>query len=99
MKRKKFGWMVMEACEDFEQALGLITGDALPPGGVLAWTNGPRFVFQSPGSARAAIKRTEHLRLAFGDTAVPGVGFVPARQFCRVVALEMAEDGGGDGAE
>lgn len=75
------GYLVREHAEDFEQVLGLRTGPALPPGGVLEWTNGPRAVFPTRQAARDAIRRTEHYRLAFGGTDAPEA------KYCDVLRL------------
>lgn len=78
---KPTGYLVMESCEDYEQALRIIEGDVLPKGGILAWAKNDRAaraVFASREDAKAAIDRTEHYRLAFGHD-------YPAKKFCRIV--------------
>lgn len=77
------GYLVMESCEDHEQALSIITGGDLPPGGILDWPNGPRAVFATRGEAVAAINRTEHYRIAFGDTNMP------EKKYCHPVPLRF----------
>jgi hypothetical protein len=72
----------MEICENYEQALELLTGDALPPGGILDWTStGPVAMFSSRADARGAIDRTEHYRLAYGSKNMP------EKKLCRVVPI------------
>lgn len=88
MKRRTLGFMVIESCENYEQPLGLETGEGLPEGGVLRWTDGPRFLFPSRKEARAAITRTEHFRLAFGESGRP------ERKFCKVVRVETGNTEG-----
>lgn len=68
-RRKIHGFIVVEACDDYERVLALDDGQGLPPGGVLRWARGGlrRTLFGSHKAARAAIKRTEHYRLAYGD--------------------------------
>ncbi len=78
---KKAGYIVIESCEDYEQILGIDRDDTTPADGVLNWTKGAKAVFQSRQSARGAINRTEHYRLAFGSNH-------PERKFCRVGTLE-----------
>lgn len=84
---KPLGYLMMESCEDYEQALVLRTGPNLPPGGILDWSNGKhrmeqRAVFATAQQARAAIYRTDHYRLAFdrGHT-------LPEKAQCRVVPV------------
>jgi len=79
---KATGYLVMEFCEDYEQALALRTGGALPPGGILDWTSiGPVAMFTNRADARGAIDRTEHYRLAYGRTDIP------EKKLCRVVPI------------
>ena len=87
MKRKRLGFMVTDKVDDFEQALGIETGEGLPNGGILRWTGGPRFVFATRTLARAAIKRTKHYFLAFTDTCYPD------KQSYVIVPLEAWEEG------
>lgn len=77
---KATGYLVMEFCEDYEQALGLMTGSALPEDGVLNWTSGMVAMFASRIDARKAIDRTEHYRLAFDAN-------LPEKKLCRVVPI------------
>jgi hypothetical protein len=80
---KAAGYIVMESCDDYEQALVIVDGDVLPKGGILAWASSnsePRAMFASREDARAAIERTEHYRLAFGHD-------YPVKRFCRVVPI------------
>ena len=81
---KLIGYMVMERCENYEQALLLRTGPTYPDGGVLDWAANDRearTVFPDRQSAKAAIIRTEHYRLAFSRTDLP------ERKFCVIVRL------------
>lgn len=78
---KPIGYLVMESCDDYEQALSLRTGKDLPPGGVLDWGS-PAAVFTTRAAARAAINRTHHYALAFGLTSGPGV--LPDRKNCSL---------------
>lgn len=71
------GYVVVEHCDDYEQILGIKRGDALPSGGILEWTDGPRAMFPSRSAARKAIDRTEHYRLAFGTNS-------HERKLCRI---------------
>lgn len=82
MKRKQIGFLVVEYAEEFEQPLGLSLGEGLPQGGVLVWTDGARCVFSSRAEARRAIERTDHYRLAFGDTNLP------EKKYCKIYPLE-----------
>lgn len=80
---KPIGFIVMETAEDYEQGLTLRTGEHLPPGGILDWRGKKDAVavFPDRASARAAISRTEHYRLAFGN------GQLPERKFCKIVPV------------
>ena len=82
------GYMVFESCEDYEQGLRLLHGEALPPGGILEWRSGnqPAALFPSRAAARAAITRTEHYRLAFGNS------LLPERKFCKVVPVAAVQE-------
>ena len=75
----------MEWCDEYEQALILVTNDSLPPGGILGWGDGnkPRAIFPSREDARKAIARTEHYRLAFGRYDLP------EKRLCRVVPVAL----------
>jgi hypothetical protein len=89
---KPTGYLVMEKCEDYEQALQLRYGTVLPPGGILDWADSkqPRAIFATRADARAAIERTEHYRLAFGANNLP------ERKFCEVVpVVALKEIGNG----
>jgi len=85
---KETGYMVFEASEDFEQGLGLLLGDTLPAGGILTWREErhPAALFASRADARAAITRTEHYRLAFGNS------LLPERKFCKVVPVAAVQE-------
>jgi hypothetical protein len=82
-KRSTIGYLIMEKCEDYSQALGLVESPQLPPGGVLQWTDGKRAIFPTRKQARAAIDRTEHYRLAWGDANCP------ERKFCGLEPVEL----------
>lgn len=82
---KHAGYFVTEQTEDFEQVLGLDCGPHLPVGGILKWTSGPRALFPSRQSARKAINRTEHYRLAFSENC-------PERKHCRIDPVIIAKD-------
>lgn len=77
---KTNGYIVMESCEDYEQGLTLRTGGTIPPAGILDWCDKgeARVIFADRKSARDAITRTEHYRLAWGRTDLP------ERQHCKV---------------
>lgn len=81
---KPTGYLVAEYCEEWEQPLRLVLGDALPDGGVLDW-GVPAAIFPNRKAARAAITRTEHLRLAFGKH--PDLGHLPERKLCKIVPV------------
>lgn len=83
---KPIGYLVMESCDDYEQALQLLEGETLPRGGILAWatTNkSPRAMFASRSDAMDAINRTEHYRLAFGHD-------YPKKCYCSIVPIASA---------
>ena len=86
---KPTGFIVMETAEDYEQGLTLRTGEHLPPGGILDWCDRkPReavAVFPDRTTARAAVTRTEHYRLAFGTKQLP------EREFCNIVPVAQIE--------
>lgn len=84
---KNTGYLVMESCEDYEQALRLIHGEAIPKGGILDWAekNQPRALFASRADARAAIERTEHYRLAFGNEQLP------EKRYCSIAPVGTVE--------
>ena len=81
------GFVVMESCEDYEQALVLRTGKGMPPGGILDWSERrgceARAVFATRRQARDAINRTEHYRLAYARTDLP------ERKLCNVVPVRL----------
>lgn len=80
---KPTGFLVMESCDDYEQALTLLTHDTLPTGGILDWADrtGSRAMFSNRADAKKAIDRTEHYRLAYGRTDLP------EKSLCRVVPI------------
>lgn len=78
---KTTGYLVIETCEDYEQPLGLNTAPNLPAGGVLEWTDKARAIFADRATARAAIDRTEHYRLAFASKDHP------ERKFCKIIPV------------
>ena len=73
----------METAEEWEQGLRVLCGTTLPPGGILDWRgkNDAVAVFPDRASARAAITRTEHYRLAYGNEKLP------RREFCKIVPV------------
>ena len=83
------GFVVLESCDDYEQILGLDLRPQFPPGGVLRWADKGvgkgRVFFGTKSAARAAIKRTEHYRLAFGDTTLPTMAY------CRIEMIALVE--------
>ena len=84
---KTTGYLVMESCDDYEQALALLVGDKLPPGGVLDWAGAkPVALFSCRYDARRAIDRTEHYRRAYGRTDMP------EKKQCRVVPVSAVTD-------
>lgn len=78
----------MERCEDYEQVLTLRRSAEYPSDGILDWADrrdrDACAVFPNRASARAAITRTEHYRLAFGRTGLP------EKKFCVVVPVAQA---------
>ena len=80
---KPTGYIVMEQCEEYQQALVLRTGAEYPAEGILDWGSNkePRALFADRASAKAAIVRTDHYRLAFGPNKFP------ERKFCVVVPV------------
>lgn len=81
---KTAGYLVMESCEDYEQALAIDRSDGLPEGGVLTWADPKRHIrtmFYTRQDARAAIDRTEYYRLAYGREDLP------EKKYCRVVPV------------
>ena len=93
VEMKPTGYIVFETCNDYEQSLALLRGDGLPSGGVLYWREDgkPCAVFQDRASAKAAIERTEHYRLAFGRKDIPERSFcviVPVAQVCPPTPAE-----------
>lgn len=91
-KRKIHGYIVIEACEDYEQVLCLETGyENGPPGGVLDWLgegDEHRTVFASRKDAREAIERTGHWAKAFKlDKRMP------EPKLCKIVPVSFV--GGG----
>jgi hypothetical protein len=83
---KPTGYLVMETCDDYEQALCIRADKAYPEGGILDWStrNSPRAMFGTREAARAAINRTEHYRLAFGRTDLP------EKKFCSIAPVQFA---------
>ena len=90
MKRKSLGYCVSEQDPDgeYEQYLVLDESKGLPPGGVLRFpiSGEARYVFPFRPAAFAAIKRTEHYRLAYGKT------MMPEAKSCKVHKLETKGD-------
>ena len=87
---KALGYIVMERSDACEQGLAIFLGDALPTAGILSWREKSDMVcvFPDRDSAREAIKRTEHYRLAFGRSDLP------ESKFCIIVPVAApAKDG------
>jgi len=84
---KPIGFLVMEFCEDYEQALCLVTSQTLPLGGILSWADSKlhRTLFESRDDAKAAITRTDHYRLAYGRNDLP------EKKLCKVVPVVAAQ--------
>lgn len=84
--------MVFETCEDFTQSLGLQVARDLPPDGILTWSadcRGERArVFSTRKEARAAIKRTEAFRRAWG--VFSRLGVLPEAKDCIIQPVEGA---------
>lgn len=83
------GYVVVEACEDFEQMLSLEFDDDKPRDGILCWRDDshPVIVFLSRRAARAAITRTHHWAIAFGNDKYP------KRNYCRVDVIKKVLGG------
>lgn len=89
---KPIGYLVMESCEEFEQALALrsveIDGASAT---VLTWTDARNFaaLFMDRMEAKRAIRRTERYRLALVSLGLDSVN-VPTGSFCKVVPVAAA---------
>lgn len=83
---KVIGYFVVESAEDFEQVLTLDTSKGFPKGGILNWPGKTRTLFPDRESAKKAIDRTEHYRLAFGEN-------YPERKSCKIVPVTGSTDG------
>lgn len=81
---KIIGYIVMEHCQDYEQALAIDHDPRYPPEGLLDWSDKAKTLFPSRRSARAAINRTHHFEKAFGDCRLP------KRALCKIVAVVAA---------
>lgn len=82
-KQNLVGYFVVEACDDYEQPLFLMKGAKnQPAAGILTWASSTT-LFASRSSARNAITRTEHWRLAF-DKQEGGGDQVPIKKFCKI---------------
>ena len=86
-KPEPWAFVVIEQCEDYEQILALDVSESLPAGGILTWASGSlnRVFFPTRKTARAAIDRTEHYRLAFRRTDLP------EKALCRIEVIANAE--------
>jgi hypothetical protein len=84
---KPTGYLVMESCENYEQALAIDRSDGLPDGGILTWADPKhmRTMFYTREAARAAIDRTEHYRLAYGRTDLP------EKKHCSIAPVQFGE--------
>lgn len=91
-KMVRRGYVVVDRCENWEQILGLDASPGMPPGGVLGWASyascAMGAIFPSRKTAREAIRRTEHYRLAYGKEELPRA------EFCRIVPVGEVVDVG-----
>jgi hypothetical protein len=94
MRIEPWGFIVLEACDQYEQVLALDVSKGMPEGGILTWSSGrlPRVFFPTRKAAREAIRRTEHYRLAFGRTDLP------EKANCRVELIAAVQDAAHDKA-
>ena len=71
-------YIVVERAEEWEQPLGIRTGDRFPDRGVLDWlsVSGVKAIasFPTRALARAAINRTHHYAQAYGLRELPKKG-------------------------
>lgn len=83
----KKGYVVIEACEDYEQVLCLETGDNKPKDGILCWPDEgfDRHIFTDKKQARAAINRTYHYAKAFEYTNMP------EKTYCLIKQVSFSE--------
>jgi len=81
------GFLVLEACEDYEQVLSLVVKPGYPEDGILEFPDDRdiRTVFRSRKEAREAIERTTHYARAFGR--YEGFNALPCAKHCRVVPV------------
>lgn len=79
---KNFLVIEVSASGDYEIVLGIEIGPHLPNGGILIWTEGVRASFPDRASARAAIDRTDHYRLAFGKD-------LPQKKNCKIIPIQQ----------
>jgi hypothetical protein len=81
------GFLVVEACEDFEQVLSLVVKPDYPPDGILEFSDerDVKTVFRSRKEAREAISRTTHYARAFGR--YDGFNSLPLAKHCRIVPV------------
>ena len=76
-------YLVMESTDDYEQSLCIEHGAYLPAAGVLCWRGKEAATaFADRATARGAIERTEHYRLAFGTNH-------PEKRFCKIVPVDI----------
>lgn len=85
---EKTAYIVVDRAAEWEQVLTLRRGDHLPLGGILDWETQsdrvPRHVFPDRASARAAITRTDHYRLAFERPYS-----WPEKANCKILAIRL----------
>jgi hypothetical protein len=84
-----WGFVVLEACEEYEQILSLDIGNGKPPGGVLTWATGGKYMrcfFPTRKIARAAITRTDNYSKAFG------LSNLPEAKNCRIEFIAAVEE-------
>ena len=80
---KRFGYIVMESSEDYEQGLCLEVRPYFPTGGLLVWREEGKAItiFPTFAIARDAITRTEHYRLAYSASQFP------EKRFCKIIPV------------
>jgi hypothetical protein len=83
-----WGFVVIEACDDYEQILALDIGKDKPEGGILVWADAkhPRVFFPTRTAARNAITRTHYYAKAFG------LANLPEKADCRVEMIAAVKE-------
>ncbi len=77
-------YIVVEANEEYEQPLRLLSGAVLPSEGVLDWGD-PVALFPTRAAAREAIQRTHHYAMAFQRDGLP------EKKFCQIRKARVVE--------